>query len=119
MYFYSDPEVLIREMGNNSVLITPHNYSPEYDNSSISGRYCVQFVCFKNTADGMAVLNWWKDSCIDWCFDRVEDGKFGDQKYLDEFSSRFSGVLTVLKTGNLVTRNTWMNFQVVFPDRKS
>jgi len=92
MYFYSDPEVLIREMGNNSVLITPHNYSPEYDNSSISGRYCVQFVCFKNTADGMAVLNWWKDSCIDWCFDRVEDGKFGDQKYLDEFSSRFSGV---------------------------
>lgn len=92
MCFYSDPRVLVEEMGNNSVLITEHRYSPQYDQSKRSGKYCVQFVTFKNTPEGMAVLNDWRNSCIDWCYNRVEDGKFGDQKYLDYWTSRFKGV---------------------------
>ena len=90
--FYSNPLILMDEMGDNSVLITSHRYTPEYDQSEISGKYCVQFVTFKNDANGMAVLNWWKDACIEWCYARIEDGKFGDQKYLDEFKTRFNGV---------------------------
>ncbi len=92
MLFYSDPGVLVDEMGNNSVLITAHRYSPAYDQSAVSGKFCVQFVTFKNTEKGMEVLNWWKDACIEWCYARVEDGKFGDQKYLEEFETRFGGV---------------------------
>lgn len=92
MLFYSDPRVLIEEMGSNSVLITPHRYTAAYDQSLVSGKYCVQFMTFKNTNEGMAVLNWWKNACIDWCYGRVEDGKFGDQKYVDEFQTRFAGV---------------------------
>lgn len=92
MLFYSNPRILVEEMGDNSVLITSHRYTPEYDQSLASGKYCVQFVCFKNDFRGRAVLNWWKDACIDWCYARVENGKFGDQKYLDEFAIRFEGV---------------------------
>lgn len=92
MLFYSNPRILVDEMGDNSVLITSHRYTPEYDQSLASGKYCVQFVCFKNDFRGRAVLNWWKDACIDWCYARVENGKFGDQKYLDEFAIRFEGV---------------------------
>lgn len=92
MLFYSNPRILVQEMGDNSVLITSHRYTPEYDQSLASGKYCVQFVCFKNDFRGRAVLNWWKDACIDWCYARVENGKFGDQKYLDEFAIRFEGV---------------------------
>src|SRR4051812_5477100 len=40
--FYSDPKVLIDEMGDKSVLITPHRYTSEYDQSGESGKYCVQ-----------------------------------------------------------------------------
>lgn len=92
MRFYSDPKVLVDEMGDNSVMITDHRYTPKYDQSQTSGRYCVQFVTFKNTEEGMAVLKWWRNACIDWCYNRVEDGKFGDQKYLDDWTKRFKGV---------------------------
>ncbi len=91
MIFYSDPKVLIDEMGEASVLIPPHRYSKRYLKSIVSGKYCVEFVTFKNTPAGMKVLNWWVDRCIEWCYNRLEDGKFGDQKYLDEFE-KFEGV---------------------------
>jgi len=67
LLFYSDPEILIDEMGDKSVLITEHRYSPEYDQTKTSGKYCVQFVTFKKDVNGMIVLNWWRDACLDWC----------------------------------------------------
>lgn len=92
LYFFSDPNMLVNEMGNKSVLITEHRYSPAYDQSASSGKYCVQFMTFKNNPGGMEVLSWWKEACIEWCFNRFEDGKFGDQKYLDDWLTRFSCV---------------------------
>jgi len=89
MQFYSNPKVLIEEMGNKSVLITEHRYSPDYLQFAISGKYCVQFVTFMN---GMKVLNWWRNACLEWCYARYEDNKFGDQKYLDDWVTKFDGV---------------------------
>lgn len=92
LYFFSDPSVLIEEIGNKSVLITEHRYTPEYDQSATSGIFCVQFMTFKNDIYGINVLNWWREACIDWCYARFEDGKFGDQKYLDDWPTRFKKV---------------------------
>lgn len=92
MLFYSDPIVIFNELENKSVLITDHRYTKEYDQTKTSGKYCVQFVTFKNDVNGMKVLNWWRNACIDWCYDRMEDGKFGDQKYLDDWTTKFEGV---------------------------
>jgi hypothetical protein len=92
MLFYANPLVLIEEMGNKSILITEHRYTKEYNQSSTSGKYCVQFVTIKNNQQGLKVLKWWRDACIDWCYARHEDGKFGDQKYLDNWVRDFEGV---------------------------
>jgi hypothetical protein len=92
LLFFSDPSVLITEMGTKSVLITEHRYTPAYDQTRTSGLYCVQFITFKNDQKGMEVLNWWVDACIEWCFNRFEDNKFGDQKYLDDWLTRFDCV---------------------------
>jgi hypothetical protein len=92
MCFYSNPQLLFDEWGNKSVLITEHRYTDGYDQSEISGTYCVQFVGFKNDSDGMSALNYWRDACIDWCYARAENGKFGDQKYLDDWTTRFKNV---------------------------
>ena len=93
LLFFADPAVLYEELEESkSVIITDHRYTPNYDQSATSGKYCVQFVYFKNDKQGRIVLNWWNDACIDWCYNRFEDNKFGDQKYLDDWCERFEGV---------------------------
>jgi hypothetical protein len=92
LYFFSNPRTLVDEMGAKDVLITSHRYTPEFDTSSVAGKYCVQFMTFKNTENAINILKWWRDACIDWCYARVEDGKFGDQKYLDDWTTRFTGI---------------------------
>ena len=100
LYFFSSPQVLIDEMGKDeSILISPHRYTKQYDKSKILGIYCVQFVTFKKDANGLEVLNWWRNACLDWCFARSENGKFGDQKYLDDWTVRFKGVHVLQHTG--------------------
>ncbi|WP_109019394.1 hypothetical protein [Leptospira kobayashii] len=92
LFFFSDPIRLLEEMGSSSVLLTDHRYTKKYDQSEESGRYCVQFLSFKNDESGMEALHWWRDRCAEWCFARHEDGKFGDQKYLDDWTTRFKRV---------------------------
>lgn len=91
-YFFSDPSILFEEIGSKSVGITPHWYSPAYNEEVLRGKYCVQFNYFKNNSDGLFVLNWWADRCIEWCSSVPEDGKFGDQKYLDNWMQEFGCV---------------------------
>lgn len=92
LFFYSSPEILINEMGSKSILITEHRYSPQYNKEIKSGRYCVQFITFRNDEKGLTALKWWRSRCIEWCYNRYEDGKFGDQLYLDDWTDRFEGV---------------------------
>jgi hypothetical protein len=92
LYFFSSPQPLIDELGNDSILITSHRYTPKYDQGKKTGIYCVQFVTFKNDGRGLTALQWWRKACLEWCYNRFEDGRFGDQKYLDDWIERFEGV---------------------------
>lgn len=101
LYFWSNPQEILQSVENSgcSVGITPHRYTPKYDQSATSGTYCVQFMPFHNDAHGHEVVNWWRDRCIEWCYARPEDGKFGDQKYLDDWDTRFSAVSIITDDG--------------------
>ncbi|NUN70030.1 MAG: glycosyl transferase [Bacteroidetes bacterium] len=92
MLFFAAPDILFTEMGDRSILITEHRYSPQYNKEALSGKYCVQFVSFRKNEQGLTALRWWRDRCLEWCYARFEDGKFGDQKYLDDWMTRFRGV---------------------------
>lgn len=86
IFFYSSPAPIFNEMGNNSVLITPHNFSPQYRNEIKNGIFNAGFISFRNDESGNRLLNWWDGKCRDWCFRKKEDGKFGDQMYLNDLS---------------------------------
>ncbi|MBA3665088.1 MAG: glycosyl transferase [Bacteroidetes bacterium] len=113
MVFYNDPHVLFEEWGSRSVLITKHRYTEEYDQSALSGIYCVQFVGFKNDAEGMKAIHWWRNACLEWCYDRLEEGKFGDQKYLDDWTTRFKNVCELRHIGGGVAPWNVQQYQVI------
>jgi hypothetical protein len=92
MFFYNNPKELFDKAGDSSIIITEHRYTPEYDQTEASGKYCVQFMFFKNDENGRGALEWWRQRCKEWCYARTEDGKFGDQKYLDDWTTRFKAV---------------------------
>lgn len=99
LFFFSSPVTFFQEFeaSGKHVLITEHAYAPELDRSEKSGRFCVQFMTFRNTPDGFDVMKWWQDRCIEWCFDRLEEGKFGDQKYLDQWPTLFPTRVHILR----------------------
>lgn len=99
IFFYDSYLPLFNEIGHNSVGITRHNYTKKYDQSKTSGIFCVQFVYFKNDKNGIKVLNEWKISCLDWCYARLEDGKFGDQKYLDIWPEKYNSIHIIENLG--------------------
>jgi hypothetical protein len=98
VFLFASPQILLQELeqSGKDVLITPHAYAPEYDRSATSGIFCVQFMTFLRNAGGLEVSRWWQDRCIEWCYARYEDGKFGDQKYLDDWPQRFPSQVHVL-----------------------
>lgn len=93
VYFFSSPEPLFAELGGNSTQIVPHRYAPQHQHfEETSGTYNVEWVTSKRDQRGLETLDWWRERCLEWCYERLEDGKFGDQKYLDDWPQRFSGV---------------------------
>lgn len=94
LYFYHNPKPVIDEWlySESSIFLTDHWYTPRYDQTQESGRFCVQFLGFKRREEGLSALKWWAGKCLNWCYARHEHGLFGDQKYLDDWPQRFSGV---------------------------
>ena len=56
-------------------------------------------LVFRNDTRGLACLTWWRERCLEWCGSIPEPGRFGDQKYLDDWPQRFEGVHVVQHFG--------------------
>ncbi len=97
LFFLSDPHIIKEEAGNSSVVITEQGISEE--SAERYGRYCVQYMTFRNDGDGLGALTWWRDKCIEWCFQIMEPTRYADQKYLDEFPKRWKSVYVLKNLG--------------------
>ena len=119
VYFFSNPAVLIEEMerDKSSVLIIEHRYTPRYCQNNVNGIYCVQFMTFKNNNSGMNVLNWWRDACNRCCCLDLKNNMCGDQKYLDDWMTRFDCVHELKHLGGGVA--PWNIQQYIIKNEKN
>ncbi len=103
LFFFASPGPFFEEFerSGKAVLVTEHAYDPHYANKARrSGRFCVQFITFLRSGGALKVMQWWQDRCLEWCYARVEGGKYGDQKYLDKWPVLFEHEVHVLQQKN-------------------
>ena len=98
LWFLKDPQLIFDNFINSSksVMITNHGFLKEYDTSKEHGKYCVQFIIFDKEKSAH-IRKSWQNNCLEWCYARSENGKFGDQKYLDEWPVLFSNEIYILE----------------------
>lgn len=99
LYFFASPEPIFAEMGDGSVAITGHRFPPALSGHEQYGRYNVGWLTFRRDANGLACLQWWRERCNEWCYDRCEGDRFADQKYLDQWPQRFAKVVVLQHKG--------------------
>lgn len=99
LLFYSDVQPLYDEIGDASIAIIEHRFTPRLKHREVNGRFCVEWVSFRRDDQGLACLSRWREQCIEWCYYRLEDGKMGDQKYLDEWPLLYSSCHILMHPG--------------------
>lgn len=99
LLFYSDVEPLFDEIADASIAIIEHRFTERLKDREVNGRFCVEWVSFRRDEQGMACLTRWRDQCLEWCYYRLEDGKMGDQKYLDEWPQLYSKCHILMHAG--------------------
>ncbi|MDQ2862793.1 MAG: hypothetical protein M3R50_03915 [Bacteroidota bacterium] len=99
LYFFSSPEPIYKELKDASVGIIEHSFSFFGKRYLKYGRFNVGWVSFRNDQSGRKCLEDWRQNCLQWCYDRLEAGKFADQKYLDYWPEQYSGVHIIKHPG--------------------
>lgn len=88
--FFSDPAPAIEEMGEAAVSIVGHRFSEKLKHLERFGIFNVGWESFRNSAEGLRCLEWWREKCMEWCGDYIDGNRFADQKYLDSFPDLFA-----------------------------
>ena len=115
LFFFSDPEQIVNEDPLASLFLTDHNNSDKFLSSyETSGIYNTGFVCCKNNSIAFSAVDWWLDKCLEKCslIANVEEGLYGDQKYVERWSKLFNNVHVVKTKGANVAQWNVEGFDV-------
>jgi hypothetical protein len=99
LFFYSDPGPIYKELETGSILIVPHRFSESMQYKEKYGIYNVGLLSFYNDSTSRECLKVWRTQCLQWCGEKPEDGKYGDQKYLDDWPALYRGVIVLQHKG--------------------
>ena len=102
-YLLRHPQDLVREFEESraAVMVTRHDFSSPYDQTDVAGEFAANLLLLASPAKD-AILPAWQDDCIALCSTAPSEGHFGDQRYLETWSSRFPGRVHVLERDGLL-----------------
>jgi len=96
--FLRDPHALLDELGDGSILLTPHEYYRTHPTAATGGELAESWgrfnggaIAFRGDDQGRAAAGLWRLRSIDWCHDRREPGRYGNQLHLVDFPQGFAG----------------------------
>lgn len=112
LFFFADPTPIYDEIASHSIAIIEHRFPPHLRDRERYGIYNVGWLSFRRGEHAFACLRWWRERCIEWCYDRYEDGRFADQKYLDDWPERFRQVVVLQHKGADLAPWNWMNYHI-------
>jgi hypothetical protein len=92
IFLLQSPEPLFEEFEGYSIMIDAHRFHKNHIDQEQYGKFNVGFIMFRRDHSAIDSLSWWRQRCIEWCYDKVEGDKFADQKYLDQFPILFNNV---------------------------
>jgi hypothetical protein len=91
--FFASPAPLFDEIGDASVALSPHDFSPVFEELAVCGRFNAGFIYWRHDETGVRCLHDYREDCLAWCEPRVEpDGRFMNQGYLVRWPDRYPGV---------------------------
>jgi hypothetical protein len=96
--FFSNPARMFTSMdgAGASIMLTPHGFPSWAGHYKRHGIFNAGCVSFRNDETGRACVADWRERCIEWCYDRLEPGRAGDQAYLDAWPSRYGTAVHIL-----------------------
>ena len=112
LYFYSPPQSVYEELGAGSLFITAHDFPDDLKAQERFGRFNVGLMLFRHDEYALSALSWWREQCLEWCYDRAEDDRFADQKYLDQWPVLFPETHVMSRPAGAVAPWNWMNYKI-------
>jgi hypothetical protein len=118
LMFFDDPSPLYQPLRENSMLLVEHRFSRSVPRlTHQKGTYNVGFNGYRRTPAARSCIRRWRELCIDWCFDRVEATRFGDQKYLDQWPTSYQGVVSTPDKGAILAPWNLEDYSVTWNGR--
>jgi hypothetical protein len=99
LFFFASPDPIYAEMKDAAFGIVPHRFTRRLADQRRFGLYNVGWVSVRRCEEGFVALRWWRERCIEWCYDRVEGDRFADQRYLDRLPELFKNVHVIVHFG--------------------
>ena len=94
LFFFSNPAPLFEAMDGGSIALIEHR-SRNKKFLERYGTYNIGWLSFRRDERALGCLQEWRRQCLEWCYDRIEPGRFADQKYLDDWPTRYEGVVVL------------------------
>ena len=99
LFFYSSPAPILAAMSAASVGLIGHRHHWWARRLEKYGRFNVGWVSFRADEAGRQAAQWWRASCLEWCYSFVDGDRFADQKYLDHMFEKFPRVVEIAHPG--------------------
>lgn len=105
-----DPAFLLEELGDGSILLTPHRYNRAYpiaapgtELAARYGRFNGGTIAFRHDADGTAAAGLWRERTLrGGGYDSFTPERFGNQLHIDDFADLFGGTRILPVPGGIL-----------------